>query len=158
MEDLDLFDSKRAVRIAGTRAFFTKNDLVLLEYAVLTHALKHMVLKGFTPLTVPWMVNEDAMWGTGYFPWGQEDHYRTQDGQTLIGTAEVSLTAYRKDEVLNEKDLPVKMVGISPCFRREVGTWQGHKGFSVSINSTKSSRSFTPSPMKQKPEECMMKC
>ena len=123
MEDLDLFDSKRAVRIAGTRAFFTKNDLVLLEYAVLTHALKHMVLKGFTPLTVPWMVNEDAMWGTGYFPWGQEDHYRTQDGQTLIGTAEVSLTAYRKDEVLNEKDLPIKMVGISPCFRREVGTY-----------------------------------
>ena len=70
MEDLDLFDSKRAVRIAGTRAFFTKNDLVLLEYAVLTHALKHMVLKGFTPLTVPWMVNEDAMWGTGLFSLG----------------------------------------------------------------------------------------
>lgn len=123
MEDLDLFDGKRAVRIAGTRAFFTKNDLVLLEYAVLTYALKHMVAKGFTPMTVPWMVNEDAMWGTGYFPWGQEDHYRTQDGQTLIGTAEISLTAYRKDEVLNEKDLPVKMVGISPCFRREVGTY-----------------------------------
>ena len=123
MEALDLLDTKRAVRIAGSRAFFTKNDLVLLEYAVLTHALKHMVMKGFTPMTVPWMVNEDAMWGTGYFPWGQEDHYRTQDGQSLIGTAEVPLTAYLKDEVVNEKDLPIKMVGISPCFRREVGTY-----------------------------------
>lgn len=123
MENLDLIDVKRAVRIAGTRAFFTKNDLVLLEYAVLTYALRHMISKGYTPMTVPWMVNEDAMWGTGYFPWGQEDHYRTQDGQTLIGTAEVSLTAYRKDEVLSEKDLPLKMVGISPCFRREVGTY-----------------------------------
>ncbi len=123
MEALDLIDTKRAVRIGGTRSFFTKNDLVLLEYAVLTYALKHMIAKGFTPMTVPWMVNEDAMWGTGYFPWGQEDHYRTQDNQSLIGTAEVSLTAYRKDEVLNEKDLPLKMVGISPCFRREVGTY-----------------------------------
>jgi seryl-tRNA synthetase len=123
MEALDLIDTKRAVRIGGTRSFFTKNDLVLLEYAVLTFALKHMIAKGFTPMTVPWMVNEDAMWGTGYFPWGQEDHYRTQDNQSLIGTAEVSLTAYRKDEVLNEKDLPLKMVGISPCFRREVGTY-----------------------------------
>lgn len=123
MEALDLLDTKRAVRIAGSRAFFTKNDLVLLEYAVLIYALKHMIFKGFTPLTVPWMVNEDAMWGTGYFPWGQEDHYRTQDGQSLIGTAEVPVTAYLKDEVVNEKDLPIKMVGISPCFRREVGTY-----------------------------------
>lgn len=123
MENLDLLDTKRAVRIGGNRAFFTKNDLVLLEYAVLTYALKHLIFKGFTPMTVPWMVNEDAMWGTGYFPWGQQDHYQTQDGQSLIGTAEVSLTAYNKDEILNEKDLPVKMVGISPCFRREVGTY-----------------------------------
>ncbi|OGD72008.1 serine--tRNA ligase [Candidatus Collierbacteria bacterium RIFCSPLOWO2_01_FULL_50_23] len=123
MEDLDLLDTKRAVRIGGSRSFFTKNDAVLLEYAVLTYALKMMIFKGFTPMTVPWMVNDDAMWGTGYFPWGQQDHYQTQDGQSLIGTAEVSLTAYRKDEVLNEKDLPIKMVGISPCFRREVGTY-----------------------------------
>lgn len=123
MDDLDLLDTKRAVRIGGTRSFFTRNDLVLLEYAVLTYALRHMIAKGFTPMTVPWMVNDDAMWGTGYFPWGQEDHYKTQDGQSLIGTAEVSLTAYLKDETLNEKDLPYKMVGISPCFRREVGTY-----------------------------------
>ncbi|HZZ98558.1 MAG TPA: aminoacyl--tRNA ligase-related protein, partial [Candidatus Saccharimonadia bacterium] len=79
--------------------------------------------KGFTPMTVPWMVNDDAMWGTGYFPWGMQDHFSTQDGQKLIGTAEVSLTAYFKDETLNEKDLPIKMVGISPCFRREVGSY-----------------------------------
>lgn len=122
-EDLDLLDTKRAVRIGGFRSFFTRNDLVLLEYGLLMHALKMMIFKGFTPMTVPWLVNEDAMWGTGYFPWGMEDHYRTQDNQSLIGTAEVSLTAYRKDELLNEKDLPLKMVGISPCFRREVGTY-----------------------------------
>src|SRR3989344_824397 len=122
-ETLDLIDTKRAVRIAGNRAFYTKNDLVLLEYALLMYALKMMIAKGFTPMTVPWMVNDDAMWGTGYFPWGMQDHYATQDGQKLIGTAEVSLTAYRQGEILDEKDLPYKMVGISPCFRREVGSY-----------------------------------
>lgn len=122
-ENLDLLDNKRAVRIAGSRAFFTKNDLVLLEYGLLMYALKMMIAKGYTPMTVPWMVNDDAMWGTGYFPWGQQDHYSTQDGQKLIGTAEVSLTAFRKDETLFEKDLPVRMVGISPCYRREVGSY-----------------------------------
>jgi seryl-tRNA synthetase len=63
------------------------------------------------------------MWGTGYFPWGSEDHYKTQDGQILAGTAEVALTAYRMGETLNEKDLPIKMCGLSPCFRREVGSY-----------------------------------
>lgn len=122
-ENLNLLDNKRAVRIAGSRAFFTKNDLVLLEYGLLMYALKMMIGEGYTPMTVPWMVGDEAMWGTGYFPWGQEDHYQTQDGQRLIGTAEVSLTAFHKDEVLNENDLPVRMVGISPCYRREVGSY-----------------------------------
>jgi seryl-tRNA synthetase len=122
-ENLNLLDNKRAVRIAGSRAFYLKNDLVLLEYGLLMYALKLMMGEGYTPMTVPWMVNDEAMWGTGYFPWGKEDHYKTQDGQCLIGTSEVSLTAFYKDEVLNEKDLPVRMVGISPCYRREVGSY-----------------------------------
>ena len=129
-ENLNLLDTKRAVRIAGNRSFFLKGDLVLLEQAVLNFALKLMIEKDFTPMTVPWMVNDVALEGTGYFPWGREDHYHTQDGQKLIGTAEVSLTAYHKDELLNEKDLPIKMVGISPCFRREVGSYgKDTKGF-----------------------------
>lgn len=129
-EDLDLLDVKRAVKIGGSRSYFLKNELVLLEQAVLNFALRHMVNKGFTPMTVPWLVNDEALIGTGYFPWGREDHFYTQDGQKLIGTAEVSLTAFFKDEVLNEKDLPVKMVGISPCFRREVGSYgKDTKGF-----------------------------
>lgn len=119
----DLLDIKRAVRIAGFRGYFLKNEAVLLEQALLQYAFQFLIREDFTPMTVPWMVNKEALWGTGYFPWGIEDHYTTQDGQGLIGTAEVSLTAYRQDEILNEKDLPYKMVGISPCFRREVGTY-----------------------------------
>lgn len=122
-ENLDLLDTERAVRVAGRRAYFTKNDLVLLEYGLILFSLKHMIRKGFTPMTVPALVNDDALWGTGYFPWGREDHYQTQDGQKLIGTAEVPLTAYYKDEILNEKDLPIKMVAVSPSFRREVGSY-----------------------------------
>lgn len=127
---IDGVDFKRAVKMAGTRAYILKNDLVLLEQALLRFALDYKIEKGFTPMTVPWMVNKEALWGTGYFPWGIEDHYTTQDGQGLIGTAEVGLTAYYQDEVLEEKDLPIKMVGISPCFRREVGSYgKDTKGF-----------------------------
>jgi seryl-tRNA synthetase len=119
----DWYDSERAVRIAGSRAYFLKGDLVLLEQALLQYSLKKMTDDGFTPMTVPWMVNRDALVGTGYFPWGEDDHYKTQDGQGLIGTAEVSLTAYHKGETLSHKDLPIKICGISPCFRREVGSY-----------------------------------
>lgn len=129
-QDLNLVDFDRAVRIGGTRAYILKGDLLLLEQALLSYAQSFMINEGFTLMSVPWMVKKEALWGTGYFPWGIEDHYTTQDNQGLIGTAEVSLTAYHQDEVFNEKDLPVKMVGISPCFRREVGSYgKDTKGF-----------------------------
>ncbi len=122
-EDLNLLDLERGVKIGGFRSFFTKNDLVFLEQALLNYALKLITEKGFTPMTVPWMVKPEYFWGTGYFPWGQEDHYQTQDGLNLIGTAEVSLTSYYADEILKEEDLPVKLAGISPCYRREIGAY-----------------------------------
>lgn len=122
-EKLDLIDLERGVRIGGFRSFFTKNELVLMEYGLLDYALRYMIKQGFTPLTVPWLVNDQTLFGTGYFPWGVEDHYATQDSKKLIGTAEVSLTAYYTNEVLPQNRLPVKLVGISPCFRREVGSY-----------------------------------
>lgn len=123
MESLGILDTKRAVRIGGFRSYFLKGDGLLLEQSLLRFALDLMVKHSFTPLSAPVLVNKDAMEGTGYFPWGQDDHYVTQDGQILAGTAEVALTAYHQGELLNEKDLPVKMVGISPCFRREIGSY-----------------------------------
>lgn len=122
MENLDILDTARAVKIGGFRSYFLKGDGLLLEQAVLAYALKLLNAAGFTPMSAPILVNEEAMWGTGYLPWGAEDHYHTQDGQILAGTSEVALTAYRTGETLTEKDLPVKMCGLSPCFRREVGT------------------------------------
>jgi seryl-tRNA synthetase len=121
MENLGWLDTKRAVGMAGFRAYFLKGQGLLLEQALLRMALDMMVQAGFTPMSAPILLNEPAMWGTGYFPWGQEDHYRTQDGQFLAGTSEVALTAFHTNETLREEDLPIKMTGISPCFRREIG-------------------------------------
>lgn len=123
MEMNDLVDIKNAVRIGGFRSYFLKNDAVLLEQAILNYALKMMTKAGFTALSVPVLVRSEFLTGTGYFPWGKEDHYQTQDEQILAGTAEVALTSFYGDQVLNEKDLPIKLVGVSPCFRREVGTY-----------------------------------
>jgi seryl-tRNA synthetase len=121
MLGLNWLDTKRAVKIAGFRSYFLKNDGLILERALLSYALELMKKHGFEVMSVPTMVNKEAMTGTGYFPWGAEDHYFTQDGQILAGTAEVALTSYYGGETLREKDLPVKLCGISPCYRREIG-------------------------------------
>lgn len=123
MEKLDLLDTKHATNIGGFRTYFLKNDGMMLEQAILQYAIQLMTNHGFSPMTAPILVNDVAMKGTGYFPWGKEDHYKTQDGQILAGTSEVALTSYYMDEMLNEKDLPIKMVGLSPCFRREIGSY-----------------------------------
>ena len=103
MENLGMLDTSRAVRIAGFRSYFLKNDGLLLEQALLKYALDMLIKEGFEAMSAPVLVNEETMWGTGYFPWGAEDHYKTQDDQYLAGTAEVALTAYLKDETLKEK-------------------------------------------------------
>lgn len=123
MTKLDWLDTERAVKIGGFRSYFLKGGGLRLEQKLLTLALNRLSEAGFTPMSVPVLVNEASLWGTGYFPWGKEDHYQTQDNQFLTGTAEVALTAYRQGEMLTEKDLPLQICGISPCFRREVGSY-----------------------------------
>jgi seryl-tRNA synthetase len=122
-ENLGIVDVERGVKIGGFRSYFLKNEGLLLEKAILDFALDVIKSKGFDIFEVPVMVRPEYFRGTGYFPWGEDDHYMTQDGQALIGTAEVSLTSYHADEILAEKNLPVKLAGISPCFRREVGSY-----------------------------------
>ncbi|MBD3250784.1 MAG: serine--tRNA ligase [Candidatus Pacebacteria bacterium] len=121
MKNLDWVDIERGVKIAGFRSYFLKNKAVVLEQALLRYALDFMIKQDFTPMTVPILVNEEPLVGTGYFPWGQDDHYYTQEGQILTGTAEVALTSYYMNETLREDDLPIKLAGVSPCFRKEVG-------------------------------------
>jgi len=122
MEKANWLDTKRAVKVAGFRAYFLKNDGLRLERALLSYALDLMTNFGFEVMSVPTLVKPETMVGTGFFPWGKEDHYYTQNGQILAGTAEVALTSYYQNELLREKDLPIKLCGISPCYRREIGT------------------------------------
>jgi seryl-tRNA synthetase len=83
-----------------------------------------MVAKGFSPMLVPNLVRTEAMEGTAYLPGGEEQAYRTlNDEAWLIGTAEVPLTSYHMGEILDCKQLPVLMVGLSNCYRREAGTY-----------------------------------
>jgi len=119
---LDIIDVDRGAKIAGFRGYFLKNEGAILEQAILRYAYDFMIKQGFTFMGVPWMVNPGFFIGTGYFPWGEDDHYKV-DNQALIGTAEVSLTSYYAGEILNEKDLPIKLTALSPCFRREVGAY-----------------------------------
>ncbi len=128
MLDLDLLDLDRAVKVGGFRSYFLKNQAVTLERAIMQYGLDYMQKHGFTLMTAPSIVKKKTLYGTGYLPWGEDDHYliekneKVDDESTyLAGTAEVALTAYYQDELLRHQDLPVKLAAISPCYRREVG-------------------------------------
>ena len=119
---MDIIDVERGVKLAGTRNYFLKGDGALLHWAVLRFSMDVVVAKGYTPLSVPLLVRDEAMRGTAYFPGGEEQTYRMQKDQlNLAGTAEVPLTAYHCGEILKAEQLPLKYVAMSTCFRREAG-------------------------------------
>ncbi|AQQ70875.1 Serine--tRNA ligase [Limihaloglobus sulfuriphilus] len=119
---LDIIDVPRGVKLAGTRNYFLKGDGAILHWAVLRFALDLMVERGYVPMSVPLLMREEAMLGTGYFPGAEEQTYQLErDEQYLAGTAEVPVTAYHSGEILNEDELPKKFCGLSTCFRREAG-------------------------------------
>ena len=120
--ELGLIDIERGVKLAGTRNYFLTGDGALLHWAVLRYAFDFMVSSGYRPMTVPLLMRDEAMQGTGYYPGAEEQTYRMErDELNLAGTAEVPLTAYRSDEIVREDELPIKMVALSTCFRREAG-------------------------------------
>ena len=124
-EKHDWIDVTRAAQISGSRNYFLKGDLSLLEGAVMRFALDLMVQRGFVPLSVPTLVRSEIMVGTGYFPGGEEQAYRcdTRDDLCLVGTAEVPVTALHQNEILPHESLPRKYVALSSCYRREAGTY-----------------------------------
>ncbi|HRU16022.1 MAG TPA: serine--tRNA ligase [Anaerohalosphaeraceae bacterium] len=119
---LDIIDVERGVKLAGTRNYFLKGEGALLHRAVLQFALDFMIQRGYTPMVVPLLMRDEAMQGTGYYPGAEEQTYRMErDELNLVGTAEVPLTAYYMGETLTEEMLPIKLVAMSSCFRREAG-------------------------------------
>ncbi len=119
---LGIIDIERGVKLAGTRNYFLKGDGALLHWAVMRFAMDFMVGKGYVPLSVPLLMKDEAMKGTGYYPGSEDQTYRMEKDQlNLVGTAEVPLTAYRMGEILSKEELPLKYVALSSCFRREAG-------------------------------------
>jgi seryl-tRNA synthetase len=116
-------DFARARKVAGERAYALISDLVLLERAVHSYALDLLREKDFTLVSVPSLVRQEALTGTGMFPAHREETYSIPaDDLFLAGTAEVALVGFHSDEILDRKQLPFRYAGISPCFRREAGS------------------------------------
>lgn len=128
-EALDLLDLDRGSKVAGFRGYYLKNEGVQLQFALMQYTLQKFISKGFTPIVPPVILKKKSFVNSGHFPWGEKETYKfetTEDDPTetyLTGTAEVPLVSYYQDEVLNEKDLPIKMIGFSPCYRREAGSY-----------------------------------
>ena len=122
--NLDIMDIERGVKLSGSRFYYLKNEGTLLELAVLRYALDFLTDRGFCPMTVPVLVKEHAMMGTGYFPGGEEQTYKmAEDDLYLVGTSEVSLASYHYDEILDSSHFPIQYAAWSNCFRREAGTY-----------------------------------
>ncbi|HEX6811429.1 MAG TPA: serine--tRNA ligase, partial [Planctomycetota bacterium] len=116
-------DFTRAAAMAGTRNYMLFGELAILQDAVLRCAVDLLVQRGFTAVDPPLLVRDEAMFGTGFFPGGEEQTYRCdKDGLNLIGTSEVPVTSLHGGEMLAEDQLPKKYVARSACFRREAGT------------------------------------
>jgi seryl-tRNA synthetase len=126
-EKLGILNFEAGVRLSGTRSYFLVGAGADLHNAVLRLAMDMMTReKGFTAMTVPVLVREPALIGTGFFPAGRDAVYAVDPGpeeKFLTGTGEVGLTAYHIGETLDEKDLPRKYTTVSTCFRREAGTY-----------------------------------
>ena len=116
-------DFTRARKVAGERAYALMSDLVLFERAVHSYALDLLTAKDFTLVSVPSLVREEPLIGTGQFPAHREETYAIPaDDLYLAGTAEVALVGFHSEEILDHKRLPIRYAGISPCFRREAGS------------------------------------
>mgnify|MGYP001240645814 CR=1 FL=1 len=124
-QKLDLIDTERAGKVAGTRFGYLKRQLPVLEFALVKLVMDTVLKEKFIPVIPPVMLKNQMARGTGYFEAGdeQEAYYLPADDMYLVGTSEQSLVSMHADEVLNEKDLPIRYLGFSTCFRREAGSY-----------------------------------
>ena len=121
-ERLGLMDFKRAGRLSGSRFVVLRRDLARLERALAQFMLDlHTGEFGYTEVAPPLLVRDEAMFGTGQLPKFAEDSFRTAEGYWLIPTAEVPLTNLVADEILDERDLPMRFTAGTPSFRSEAG-------------------------------------
>ena len=122
-EDLKILDWERGAKVTGARFLFYKNLGARLERALYNFMLDEHLAEGYQEVIPPYIVNHDSMFGTGQYPKFKEDTFELADTNfVLIPTAEVPLTNYYRDEILDGKDLPINFTAMSPSFRSEAGS------------------------------------
>lgn len=122
IEVIDGADIKRASKVSGSRFYYLKNDIVLMNIALLQFALEFLTSKGFNPMWTPFFIKYDSIKAASELADFEEQLYKIQDEDLfIIATSEQTLAAYHQDEVIEERNLPLKYAGISTCFRREAG-------------------------------------
>jgi len=122
-QDLDIIDFDTATKVSGTKFYYLKNEGVFLELGLTRYALDILLKKGFTPFITPDVAREEILEGIGFNPRGAESNVYTLEGEDtcLVGTAEITLGGYYSNTILAREKLPLRMAGLSHCFRREAG-------------------------------------
>ena len=125
----DWVDFERGAKVAGAKFYYLKDELALLENALIQYGIQKVLSKGFRYMTTPDLINSKVLEGTGFNPRSskQSDEYAVEGEDLMLSaTAELPLTGYHMDEILAEKDLPLCYAGYSACFRKEAGTYGKH--------------------------------
>jgi seryl-tRNA synthetase len=122
-QDLDVIDFDSGTKVSGTKFYYLKNEGVYLELGLIRYALDILQKKGFTPFITPDIAREEILEGIGFNPRGTESNVYTLEGEEtcLVGTAEITLGGYYSNMILPKEKLPLRMAGLSHCFRREAG-------------------------------------
>lgn len=124
-ESLDLIDFNKATEVSGAKFYYLKNELALLEFALVQYALDILYKKGFTPMITPDIAKDEVLKGAGFSPRGESTQTYSIEGTdlSLIGTSEITMSGYHMNEVFEESDLPKKYIAVSHCFRTEAGSY-----------------------------------
>lgn len=127
-EQRELIDFERGAKVAGAKFYYLKGDLVQLELALFQYGLQIAAKYGFTPITVPNLVNTKTIKGTGFMAKGDEDQIYKIEGEdlNLIATSEIPITGLHSDEIVDSANLPLLYAGLSPAYRKEAGAYGKH--------------------------------
>jgi seryl-tRNA synthetase len=123
-EALGIIDFEAGTKVAGSKFYFLRADAVLLELGLVRYALDMLIERGYEPTITPDLARDEALVGTGFIPRGPETQiYSIEDSDlSLVATAEITLAGSLAGDILNEERLPVRLAGLSHCFRTEAGS------------------------------------
>ena len=123
-DSLGIIDFDAGAKVAGSKFYFLRGDAVLLELGLIRYAMDFLLEGGYQPTITPDVARDEMLVGTGFIPRGPETQiYSVEDSDlSLIATAEITLAGTLADEILDEEDLPIRLAGLSHCFRTEAGS------------------------------------